>query len=157
MPRNHPRLKPPSRHSQPLYSRHASAGNRARVTSMATMYSTTRPLMLEVPDISCLLYTVSVWCRAIQVRGFVVASTRQFWPVKFPQTLKHPIKLWLGSRRIFDNKECANTHCSSGPNCEGTSRRMGGSLAGVFIWLATPFGRRGRRGHLMQPNCDYDK
>ena len=25
---------------------HASAGNRARVTSMATMYSTTRPLML---------------------------------------------------------------------------------------------------------------
>ena len=31
---------------------HASAGNRARVTSMATMYSTTRPLMLLVlvPD-----------------------------------------------------------------------------------------------------------
>ena len=27
---------------------HASAGNRTRVTSMATMYSTTRPLMLLV-------------------------------------------------------------------------------------------------------------
>ena len=29
-----------------LRCRHASAGNRARVTSMATMYSATRPLML---------------------------------------------------------------------------------------------------------------
>ena len=30
---------------QPVVERDASAGNRTRVTSMATMYSTTRPLM----------------------------------------------------------------------------------------------------------------
>ena len=43
------------RHPQPLAvpphqgsGAHASAGNRAQVTSMATMYSTTRPLMLVV-------------------------------------------------------------------------------------------------------------
>ena len=35
--------------------RHASAGNRTRVISMATMYSTTRPLMFEEGDISCIM------------------------------------------------------------------------------------------------------
>ena len=35
-----------SRSVHKLHEEHASAGNRTRVTSMATMYSTTRPLML---------------------------------------------------------------------------------------------------------------
>ena len=37
-------------HSAP--QKHASAGNRTRVTSMATMYSTTRPLMLATMPLS---------------------------------------------------------------------------------------------------------
>ena len=48
VPRN-TRFRPSRPRTHVIAETNASAGNRARVTSMATMYSTTRPLMLDQP------------------------------------------------------------------------------------------------------------
>ena len=58
--------------------KHASAGNRTRVTSMATMYSTTRPLMLMLSVIS-----------ALPCRAFSLPSA-QPGPSKCPRVLSKP-------------------------------------------------------------------
>ena len=58
--------------------KHASAGNRTRVTSMATMYSTTRPLMLML----------SVIC-ALPCRAFSLPSA-QPGPNKCTRALSKP-------------------------------------------------------------------
>ena len=52
-------------------SKSASAGNRTRVTSMATMYSTTRPLMLVIQfDGSCMVDNQHKICRSCASMAF---------------------------------------------------------------------------------------